>query len=219
MDLCVGTGFHNLHRLERYQHSLCLMYSGASGVAQLKNLHRFALMAATLSVIPILLCLQQLRWGKPWLALLVAAALCFPLPNAHHLSARSIYAIKGGPCIALPYQRQPDAKLLEPMLRTGADLINPPPFEIPNNQSEWVEVDPLANELISRSGNGHARLWLSTNQLEWAKQQSPLRCAIVNPVALTNRSSVENLLSSIGEKVASRDGIDYWLFDEVSSAR
>ncbi len=156
------------------------------GLDQLKNVQRFALMAAPLATLPLAFGLDRGlgRLDKRTVGPGVAIGLALMLgliqvspgegagvephgPNHSTIRWPKVKAvdlpvalrdIQPGPTLVLPFDHptDPDVALMSAQL--GLSLVNDPPFElVQGHQFHLIEASPYINELIAASGSDRSR--------------------------------------------------------------
>jgi len=152
------------------------------GFEQLKNVGRYALLAATISSIPLALGLEGAfrriserplpcwRWLEiPVVALCVFGTVSlvwspvmtrFSLPDAHTFPLpESLQAIEPGPALVLPIKIPLDNRISIHALQAGLSLVNESPFGMPEKAllPMWIESNRILNEIAFASGSDRAR--------------------------------------------------------------
>ncbi|MFT5683211.1 MAG: hypothetical protein ACI8RZ_004140 [Myxococcota bacterium] len=143
------------------------------GFDQLKNVHRFALMAAVLAPIPLALGIAGLAERLPrgrrvaeWVlagVLLVSllrldptgqVRLSHPPRTAWYPQSATLNALPDAPAIALPMRHPTPRAVAVAAAQHGIPLVNPPPFEVAATRlTPWAEDNALLNRLAALSAS------------------------------------------------------------------
>ena len=107
------------------------------GVDQLKNVHRFALMAAVVAPIPMAMGIDSFIRKVPKVAhplpiLLTCFYIVTQAPTQHtkpYSSSQALSQIKGGNAIFLPLRKQTPEWITVPASKHKLHILNVPPFE------------------------------------------------------------------------------------------
>jgi len=150
-----------------------LLFLGIPGFDQLKNVHRFALMAAVLAPVPLALGIDGLSRRLPRLQRIaelgLAAALLATLVRldnqqmprlthpphvAWHPASAALSGLAPAPAIALPLHHPTPRSIAVAAAQHHIPLVNPPPFEVSRSAlSPWAEDNALLNVLAALSAN------------------------------------------------------------------
>jgi hypothetical protein len=141
------------------------------GFDQLKNVHRAAMLAATLAPVVLALGAEGLavRLGK-WAGPILAVAMVVGLgglrvsgsrlvgPVSAHvqtvLPIPGVRALPMGAVVSLPLGGPVEAAQAVPVLLTGRGLVNLPPFEVSGSApTPWSDDNALLNALATLSGD------------------------------------------------------------------
>ncbi len=157
------------------------------GFEQLKNTHRFALMAASISVAPLALGLDALfsrlsrssrlsRVHRSTVyALLGLLALGLSFVGLHWPRTREIPRVDAldvldsAAAVAIPFQVPLPIPMLEVAVQHHLSLVNEPPYPtIPGPNPHWSETNPLLNRLAWLSGSTRPHRFLALGKSDEA---------------------------------------------------
>jgi hypothetical protein len=190
------------------------------GLDQLKNVHRFALMAATLAPLPLALGIaglaERLPRGRRAAEGLLAAALLLtllridqtgtvrlshPPRTAWHPRSAVLADLAHAPAIALPMRHPTSRVVAVAAAQHRLPLVNPPPFEVARDAlSPWAEDNALLNRLAALSGDSRvSRLLPATDYTAdlAALWDAGVRVVLLFPAQLEQHEAAEALLDSL----------------------
>lgn len=203
------------------------------GFDQLKNVHRFALMAATIAPVPLALGISGLaerlprgRTAAEWLlagGLLVSllrldpagqVRLSHPPRAAWYPQSPALQALSGTPSVALPMRHPTPRTIAVAAARHGVPLVNPPPFEVARSHlSPWAEDNALLNRFAVLSASTRVTRMVPASDYTAdlaALWEAGVRAVILFPDALEQHDAATTFLDSILVRAGSDPAVTAW---------
>lgn len=210
-----------------------LLFLGIPGFDQLKNVHRFALMAAVLAPVPLALGIDGLASRLPrgrriaevgLVAVLLATLfrvedqriprLSHPPHVAWYPASAALAGLPSAPAIALPMQHPTPRSIAVLAAQHHIPLVNPPPFEVSRSAlSPWAEDNALLNTLAALSANPRVGRILPAADLTAdlaALWGAGVRYVVLFPEEMAHHAAVTALLDGLLERAGADPTVTVW---------